>query len=182
MLSKPQYLYQAKLIIDCFPEEDYNSIPKKTLKYIEDNMQEDPNIKINPEIPLEEQDVDPQTWDFLKQIADEVSDNQFYEEYKYEIDDYIKSIYEQNKGNEARIENINLNKDINNLENENKKLPQAKELIYGYQKLITQKDAEIKQLKQECDSLTDSLNKIPKFIKRLFLKNRKVKALNEKNN
>ena len=66
MLSKPQYLYQAKLIIDCFPEEDYNSIPKKTLKYIEDNMQEDPNIKINPEIPLEEQECGSTNMGFFK--------------------------------------------------------------------------------------------------------------------
>ena len=181
MLSKPQYLYQAKLIIDCFPKEDYDSIPKKTLKYIEENMQVDPNIKINPEISLEEQDVDPQTWKFLKDIADEVSDNQFYEEYKYEISDYLNDIDVQNKGNEARIENINLHKDINQLKNENQKLPQAKDLIYGYQKLISQKDKEIKQLKQECDSLTDSLNRIPKFVKRLFLRNQKLKALNEKN-
>ena len=46
MLTKPQYLYQAKLIIDCLPEEEYNSIPKETLKYIEENMQVDTNIKI----------------------------------------------------------------------------------------------------------------------------------------
>ena len=55
MLSKSQYLYQAKLIIDCFPKEDYDSIPKETLKYIEDNMKVDSNIVINPEISLEEQ-------------------------------------------------------------------------------------------------------------------------------
>ena len=86
MLSKSQYLYQAKLIIDCFPKEDYNSIPKETLKYIEDNMKVDSNIVINPEISLEEQDIDPQTWEFLQKIADDVSNNEFYEEYKKEIE------------------------------------------------------------------------------------------------
>ena len=82
MLSKPQYLYQTKLIIDCFPKEDYESIPKETLKYIEDNMQVDSNIVINPDISLEEQDIDPQTWQLLQKIADDVSDREFYEEYK----------------------------------------------------------------------------------------------------
>ncbi len=182
MLSKSQYLYQAKLIIDCLPKEEYDSIPKKTLNYIEENMQVDPNIKINPDISLEEQDIDPQTWKFLKDVVNEVDSNQLYEEYKYEINDYVKDINEQNKGNEARLENINLNNDMDNLKKENQKLPQAKDLIVGYQKLISQKDEEIKKLKQECDSLTDSLNRIPKFIKRLFLRNRNLKALNEKNN
>lgn len=182
MLSKPQYLYQAKLIIDCFPKEDYDSIPKETLKYIEDNMQIDSNIVINPELSLEEQDIDPQTWQFLQNIADNVSDNEFYEEYKREIDEYINNANEHNEGFKARIDNINLNKDISKLQKENQKIPKAKELIYGYQQVISNKDEKIKQLEQECNSLKEMLNRIPKFIKMLFLRNKKVKLLKENNN
>lgn len=181
MLSKPQYLYQAKLIIDCFPKKDYDSIPKETLKYIEDNMKVDSDIVINPELSLEEQDIDPQTWEFLQKIADDVSDKEFYEEYKKEIDEYINSTNEQNKGFKARIDNINLNKDVLKLKKENQKLPKAKELIYGYQKVISNKDEEIKKLEQECNSLKEMLNRIPKFIRMLFLRNKKVKLLEEKN-
>ena len=171
MLSKPQYLYQAKLIIDCFPKKDYDSIPKETLKYIEDNMKVDSNIVINPEISLEEQDIDPQTWEFLQKIADDVSDREFY----------LKLANEQNEGYKARVDNINLNKDVSKLQKENQKLPKAKELIYGYQKVISNKDEEIKKLEQECNSLKEMLNRIPKFIRMLFLRNKKVKLLEEKN-
>jgi hypothetical protein len=181
MLSKPQYLYQAKLIIDCFPKKDYDSIPKETLKYIEDNMKVDSNIVINPEISLEEQDIDPQTWEFLQKIADDVSDREFYEEYKKDIAQYLNLANEQNEGYKARVDNINLNKDVSKLQKENQKLPKAKELIYGYQKVISNKDEEIKKLEQECNSLKEMLNRIPKFIRMLFLRNKKVKLLEEKN-
>lgn len=180
MLSKPQYLYQAKLIIDCFPKKDYDSIPKETLKYIEDNMKVDSNIVINPEISLEEQDIDPQTWEFLQKIADDVSDREFYEEYKKDIAQYLNLANEQNEGYKARVDNINLNKDVSKLQKENQKLPKAKELIYGYQQVIANKDEKIKELEQECNSLKEMLNRIPKFIRMLFLRNKKVKLLEEK--
>ena len=180
MLSKPQYLYQAKLIIDCFPKKDYDSIPKETLKYIEDNMKVDSNIVINPEILLEEQDIDPQTWEFLQKIADDVSDREFYEEYKKDIAQYLNLANEQNEGYKARVDNINLNKDVSKLQKENQKLPKAKELIYGYQQVIANKDEKIKELEQECNSLKEMLNRIPKFIRMLFLRNKKVKLLEEK--
>lgn len=180
MLSKPQYLYQAKLIIDCFPKKDYDSIPKETLKYIEDNMKVDSNIVINPEISLEEQDIDPQTWEFLQKIADDVSDREFYEEYKKDIAQYLNLANEQNEGYKARVDNINLNKDVSKLQKENQKLPKAKELIYGYQQVIANKDEKIKELEQECNSLKEMLNRIPKFIRMLFLRNKKVKLLEKK--
>ena len=180
MLSKPQYLYQAKLIIDCFPKKDYDSIPKETLKYIENNMKVDSNIVINPEISLEEQDIDPQTWEFLQKIADDVSDREFYEEYKKDIAQYLNLANEQNEGYKARVDNINLNKDVSKLQKENQKLPKAKELIYGYQQVIANKDEKIKELEQECNSLKEMLNRIPKFIRMLFLRNKKVKLLEEK--
>ena len=67
------------------------------------------------------------------------------------------------------------------MQKENQKLPKAKELIYGYQKVISNKDEEIKKLEQECNSLKEMLNRIPKFIRMLFLRNKKVKLLEEKN-
>lgn len=181
MLSKPQYLYQVKLIIDCFPEEDYNSIPKETLNYIENNMQVDSSIVINPEISLEEQNIDPQTWQFLQKIAEDVDNNKFYNEFKKEINEYIENISEQNAGIEARIDNINLNKDVEKLHQQTQKLPKAKELIIDYQKVIANKEKEIKSLQDECNSLKEMINRLPKFIKMLFLRNKKVKLLEEKN-
>ena len=110
MLTKEQYLYQAKLIIDCFPKEEYEQIPQGILEYIEENMKEDPNIVINPNVSLEEQDIDPQTLKLLKNIINIVDENNFYEEYKKELNEYLENVIEQNRGFEARIDNINLNK------------------------------------------------------------------------
>ena len=145
-------------------------------------MKEDPNIVINPNVSLEEQDIDPQTLKLLKNIINIVDENNFYEEYRKELSKYIENVIEQNRGFEARIDNINLNKNISKLEVENEKIPQAKELVYGYKKVIENKDKEIEELKNECNSLKEMLNKIPKFIKTLFLGNKKVKLLKEKNN
>ena len=100
----------------------------------------------------------------------------------FNLSKYIENVIEQNRGFEARIDNINLNKNISKLEVENEKIPQAKELVYGYKKVIENKDKEIEELKNECNSLKEMLNKIPKFIKTLFLGNKKVKLLKEKNN
>ena len=181
MLSKPQYLYQAKLVIDQFPEEDYNLIPVKTLKYINENMQEDPNIKIDPSIPLEDQDLDSQTWEFLEKMANEIGDNQFYEEYKDEADDCFKFFVEQNEGYMAIAENKKLNDEISGLKAENGKIPQAKELVIAYKKLMQEKEEEIKNLKMKNNSLEEQLNKIPKFIRLIFLRNKNLKTLKETN-
>ena len=43
------------------------------------------------------------------------------------------------------------------------------------------KDEKIKELEQECNSLKEMLNRIPKFIRMLFLRNKEVKLIEEKN-
>lgn len=181
MLTKPQYLYQAKLIIDCLPDDEYNSIPKETLKYIEENMQVDENIKINPEIDLSEQDVDTQTLMFLNDIIQNIKLHKMAKQYENDIKSYIKEVEERNAGFEARVDNINLNEEVKRLEKKNEKLPKAKELIEDYKKVVSKKEEEIIKLKEECDMLTTMLNKIPKFIRKIFLKNSKTKLLQEKN-
>ena len=67
------------------------------------------------------------------------------------------------------------------MQKEIKNYQKPEELIYGYQKVISNKDEEIKKLEQECNSLKEMLNRIPKFIRMLFLRNKKVKLLEEKN-
>lgn len=181
MLTKPQYLYQAKLIIDCLPEEEYNSIPKETLKYIEENMQVDKNIKIDPEKDLSEQNVDSQTLLFLNNIIQKVRMNELSKEYEKDIKDYIAEVNSKNAGFEAQVENINLREDVEKLETQTQKIPKAKELIQEYQQVVSKKEEEIVKLKEECNTLTSMLNKIPKFIRKIFLRNHKVKLLQEKN-
>lgn len=181
MLTKPQYLYQAKLIIDCLPEDEYNSIPKETLKYIEENMQVDESIKIDPEVELSEQNVDTQTLMFLNDIIQNIKLHKMAKQYENDVKSYIKEVEERNAGFEARVDNINLNEKVERLEKQNEKLPKAKELIEDYKKVVSKKEEEIVKLKEECNMLTTMLNRIPKFIRKIFLRNSKTKLLQEKN-
>ena len=71
-MTQNQALYQAKLILDYMPEEDYKKIPEEIIKYIYDNMEEDKNIVVNPDIPLEEQDIDEKTYDFLDKVIKKI--------------------------------------------------------------------------------------------------------------
>ena len=75
-MTQNQALYQVKLILDYMPDEDYDKIPEKTIQYIYENMEEDENIKINPEIPLEEQDIDEKTYNFLEKIIMQIENPQ----------------------------------------------------------------------------------------------------------
>ena len=68
MLTNEKALYQVKLILDCLPKEEYDTIPKELVNYVENNWKYDPSISINPSVPLEEQNNDAKTYDFLEQI------------------------------------------------------------------------------------------------------------------
>ena len=57
MFTKAKSLYQVKLILECLPEEEYKLIPEETINYIEDNFEYDENIAIDPNIPLEKQNI-----------------------------------------------------------------------------------------------------------------------------
>ena len=71
-MTKEKSLYQVKLILDCLPEEEYSKISEETIKYIEENMEYSDDIKINPDIPLENQKIDDKTYDFLEKIVKDI--------------------------------------------------------------------------------------------------------------
>ena len=151
------------------------------LRMLEENMQVDKNIKIDYEKDLSEQNVDSQTLSFLNNIIQKVRMNELSKEYEKDIKDYIAEVNSKNAGFEAQVDNVNLREDIEKLEIQNQKIPKAKELIQEYQQNKKKKEEEIVKLKEECNALTSMLNKIPKFIRKIFLRNHKVKLLQEKN-
>lgn len=162
-MTQNQALYQAKLILDYMPEEDYNKIPEEIIKYIYDNMEEDKNIVVNPDIPLEKQDIDEKTYDFLDNVIKKIE----YSESKHQkTSNEVKEL--------SRKELINL---LERYKQENSKIGKAKNLIIQYKQALEQKDREIVELKEVNQDLYSSIQKCPKIIKRLFFRKMERKLL-----
>ncbi len=182
MLTKEKVLYQVKLILDCLPEEEYNLIPQKYIDYIEDNFEYDENISIDSELPLENQNIDEQTYEILDEIMKNIEStktNRSLEKnnMKPEVAEYVKKIKESNKNYETKIENIQLNNLIEILKKENSKIPKAKELLEEYKKALKQKDEEIIRLRENNQYLYKNIQKIPKVVRRFFIKDIETKLL-----
>lgn len=183
MVTKSKALYQVKLVLDYLPEEEYKLIPQETIDYIEENFEYDENFTINPKIPLEKQKIDDKAYDLLEKIvkqtktaySNEISTKQ---NNSSEIDEYINKVRQSNENYETKIENIRLNNLIELLKKENSKIPKAKELLEEYKDALKQKDNEIEKLKRNNQELYASIQKLPKIIRRLFIKDFDKKLLN----
>ncbi len=169
MLTKAKALYQVKLILDYLPEEEYRQIPQEMIDYIEENLEYDENITINPNIPLEEQKIDSQTYKILEKIVEE-TEKESKKVYNDEIAMYVKKVKESNQEFDTNMENIKLKKLIDLLQKENKKIPKAKDLLQEYKSQLKTKDKEIIELKNQNEELKNMLNKIPRVIKKIFIK------------
>ncbi len=177
MLSKAKALYQVKLILDYLPQEEYDLIPQKTIDYIEENFEYDENITINPDIPLENQNIDDKTYDLLDKIINQAEKYTKKQE-STEIDEYIKSVKESNANFENSIENIRLKKLVEVLQKENSKIPKAKDLLQNYKDELSEKNDEIQKLQKDNENLVIMIKKIPKFIRKIFIKESNIKLLN----
>ena len=176
MVSKSKALYQVKLILEYLPEEEYKLIPQETIDYIEENFEYDENFKIDPKIPLEKQKIDDKAYDLLEKIVNQtkkvVNSNRISikQNSSSEIDKYIKKIKQSNENYDTRIENIRLNNLVKFLKKENGKIPKVKELLEEYKELLKQKDNEIERLKINNKELHECIQKLPKIIKKIFIK------------
>lgn len=169
MLTKEKSLYQVKLILDYLPKEEYKLIPQDLIDYVEENFEYDENITIDPSIPLEKQKLDDKTYDFLEKMMKKVERNKAKYS-KDELDAYVQKAKLENEKFDAKLEVIHLKEIIENYKKENDKLPKAKELIKEYQELIESKDKEIEALKEENKKYCEYIEKIPRFVKKVFLK------------
>lgn len=90
------------------------------------------------------------------------------------FDNYVYNIEKINKINE--LENINklYKNKIETLEADNKIILETKELLEEYQKLVKNKDREINKLKENNIQMNESMSRIPKLIRRIFLRNNKL--------
>ena len=158
MLTKEKSLYQVKLILDNLPLEEYEMIPEEVIEEIENNLEYDENIIIDPTIPLQEQDIDNKTYEMLDRIIKKVEN--------------FKNIEEIEESEEINLEeeNIKLKNIIEALKEENSKIPKAKMLLEEYKEVIKEKDVEIAKLKESNSELYECIKKMPKILRKLFIK------------
>lgn len=163
MLTKEKSLYQVKLILHSLPLEEYEMIPDEIIEEIENNLEYDENIIIDPSIPLQEQDIDDKTYEMLDKIIKKVEN--------------LKNIEEIEESEEIDLEeeNIKLKNIIEALKEENSKIPKAKMLLEDYKEVIREKDEEISRLKINNERLYKSIEKLPKIIRKIFMKD--IKSL-----
>lgn len=176
MLKKAKALYQVKLILDYLPKEEYELIPQEIIDYIEDNFEYDENITINPNIPLENQNIDDKAYEMLDEIINKAETNK-KKNNESAIKEYVSKIKESNEEYDAKIENIKLKNIVELLRKENSKIPKAKELLEEYKKLIEQKDKEILKLKENNEYLYECIQKLPKIVRKIFIKESTIKLL-----
>lgn len=178
MLPKSKVLYQVKLILDCLPEDEYKLISPETINYINDNFEYDANISIDPNIPLENQKIDDKTYEMLDKIVKSTEtikkDNKGINQSEMgsDLDDGVEANYN------LREENIRLEKLVEMLEKENSKIPKAKDLISEYKEALKQREDEIEKLKKDNQDLYNCIQRLPKIIKKIFIKDLNIKSLN----
>ena len=179
MLTKAKMLYQVKLILECLPREEYKLIPKETLDYIEDNYEYDEKIKIDPSIPLENQKIDDKTYEILDKIVKSVEISKKTSNTE-QISQYVESVKKSNSNYNAKIENIKLKNIVELLKKENSKIPKAKELLEEYKEALKQKDTEIAKLKECNQNLYKYIQRVPKFLRKIFMRSEDIKLLDAK--
>ena len=167
-MTKEESLYQVKLILENLNQEDYKKIPEETWDYINENMEYNENIVVNPEIPLEEQDIDDKTYEFIEKLIYKIehnSKNEKNQESKTKED----SLYDMSKD-----ELITL---LNQYKEENSKIVKVKELVNDYKNTLENNVKEIEILKQTNRELYEKIDRCPKLIKKIFFKDFEQKLL-----
>lgn len=191
MLSKEKAMYQTWLIIEGLPHEEKSLISVELLDEIQNTMEQDDSIKIDFSIPLEKQELDTKTWSMLNKIMKSVNKNGYKKSRKisekYLNNSNVSKETSDYKINEDYIEKIKL-ENTQLLQELSKTKENVRVLITGYKKayedskkenvrLRKECENEINKLKQSCNDVIQMFDMIPRIIRRIFVKDEKIKML-----
>lgn len=90
------------------------------------------------------------------------------------LSQYVNDIKKSNVEFNTKLENIRLKNIVKILEQENSKIPKIKELLEEYKKALDQKNKEINYLYRY-------IKKIPRFLRKWFIKSKDIKFLDVNN-
>lgn len=162
-MTKEKAMYQTWLILEGLSKAERDSIPQDLLDTIKNTMEPDENIKIDFSIPLEKQNLDSKTWDMLDKVVKGSKTN--------------KKTVPTNPRDELekiKLANIALTNELQQFKDD------SKALVEKYKEAYENATKENSNLKNNCEALIESINSIPGFIRKMFLKSEKVKMLCEK--
>jgi hypothetical protein len=171
-MTKEKALYQAKLIIDNLSDEEYSLIPKDFIDYINENMEYDESITINPDIPLEEQDIDDKTYDILEEMLNKIDKSAISK-----LEEGEEVVEGTKEFEDLKNENMKLKKLAETLQLENSKIAKIKELVQDYKDELSKKSNELEDLKAQNEALYNSIKKCPKLIRKIYFKEFESKLL-----
>lgn len=159
-MTKEKAFYQAKLIIDNLDEKEKMLIPQEFIDYIEANMEYDPSIVIDADIPFEQQKIDDKTYDILEEMLSKIDKKK------------IKEIEEQNQQDyyDLKNENMKLKQQYQNQKIDNEKIIKIKDLVQGYKTELNKKTQEVERLKKINDDLYKNIKSAPWIIRKLYFK------------
>lgn len=155
-MTKGNMLYQVKLILDNLEESDYKKIPKEDIEYINENMVYSDDITVDFTRPLEEQDIDEGTYEYLEKLINRSEKN-------YNEDQKILEKYEP-------YERIDLIRTLEKYKIASEKNKEIKKLIEEYRNLIKSKDDELSQLKENNSAMYNKIKRCPKLIRKIYFK------------
>lgn len=160
-MTKNKALYEVYLIINELPEEEYNLIPQEQIDYIKENMEVIEDYDFDPTEDLGKQNVSVEAYEYLEKILKNIevatADSQD-EEVQDEVG-YLRDLVER-------------------LKKENEVIPASQKLIKKYEEVVAVKQKEIDDLKIQNETLKSQIDKLPKLVKKLFIKD-EVKMLNK---
>jgi len=102
-------------------------------------------------------------------------------EFEEKLDNYLTNIRELISIKELQKENSRLQDENEAIANRWLNLDKIKELMKDYKKLLDEKNKKIDELSNSNKQLTMSINSIPKFIRKIFMKKNKLLLEDNKN-
>ncbi len=83
----------------------------------------------------------------------------------------------EKKINELETENALLNKRITEIEDNSKKIDEAKDLLLEYNEALKKQKIENEGIKKNIEDIVSELDKLPSFIKNNFIKDEEMKKI-----
>lgn len=167
MLTKGKAMYQTWLIIEGLSVKERGMISQDLLDEIKNTMEYDENIKIDFSIPLENQNLDSQTWKMLDKVIKSAEKNRD----NYSSNNLKVENSQTGELEKIKLENIALNKELEKFRDD------SKELVLKYKDAYDQAIKENEKIKNDCSILIQTLKAIPGFIRKIFIKDEKIKLL-----
>ncbi len=182
MLTNEKSLYQAKLILECLPKEEYALIPQDVIDYLNQNAEYDPSIQVNPHVALEKQNIDTKTYAYLGKVLQRIQTNSNTSSTTTVATASTSTAtttpsFQTADWERMQKENESMKSEISRLQTELAqstmklgKLTETEGLIHTYESLVSERNETITKLTEDNVKLRGYINNTPGWIRKFFMK------------